>query len=329
MNMSVIERVRSESTSRILSDLAVVAAATAVCARLAIHFQWSEWLFAWTRRSESFELDELAFVLLSLAIGLAWFAARRWRGTCHELQARLAIQAKLAQTLDEQRRLAQQFVELQERERKRLSQELHDELGQFVNAIKLDAVAIRVSSTDAPEGSQTEIPDRARSIIVSADLVHESIARLIRELRPVGLDELGLAAAIEHCADVWRTRLEPVRLSLSIDEHIDGLDEARTLALYRTVQEALTNCARHSRCASRVDIRIDWTEGDGERGAVASIRVEDDGVGTDLQRAPAGLGLVGMRERISALGGSLSIESAPQAGFRLLARLPAHEGAGA
>src|SRR5262249_20902162 len=156
--------------------------------------------------------------------------------------------------------LAQQFVELQERERKRLSRELHDELGQFVNAIKLDAVAIRVAAADGPGRPQTEVLDRSRSIITNTDLVHESIARLLRELRPVGLDELGLTAAIEHCADTWRSRLEPARVSLSIDEHIDTLDEARTLALYRIIQEALTNCARHARSATRVDIRVDWTE---------------------------------------------------------------------
>jgi signal transduction histidine kinase len=319
--MSIPERIRSESTFGILGDLAIVATGTLICALLAIRFEWSERLFAWTRRSEAFQLDELAFVLLSLAIGLAWFSARRWRGTQRELNARLAIQAKLAQTLDEQRRLARQFVDMQERERKHLSQELHDELGQFVNAIKLDAVAIR-KLTDDRETEQAGIAARADTVIVNADLVHESVARLIRELRPVGLDELGLSAAIEHCASVWRSRLEPAALSLAIDEHIDGLDEARTLALYRTVQEALTNCARHAR-ASRVDVRIEWTEGDDGQPRGALLRIEDDGIGTDLDVAPTGLGLVGMRERVTALGGSLSIESAPQLGFRLCARVPA------
>ncbi|HUI62396.1 MAG TPA: sensor histidine kinase [Steroidobacteraceae bacterium] len=324
--MSESERIRAESAARILADLTVVAAATLICGILAVRFQWSEWLFAWTRREESLDLDEFTFVLLTLAVGLAWLSARRWRGTRRELRARLMIQGQLAQTLDEQRRLARQFVELQERERKRISQELHDELGQFVNAIKLDAVAIRTISSDPDTGQRTAIRDRARSIVISADLVHESIARLVRELRPVGLDELGLSAAIEHCADVWRPRLEPVRLSLSIDEHVDSLDEARTLALYRTVQEALTNCARHARSATRIDIRLDWSDGDGVQPGVTSVRVEDDGVGTDLNMAPSGLGLAGMRERLTALGGSLCIDSAPHAGFRLHARVPAAQG---
>jgi len=326
--MSIPERSRSESTTDVLRDLVLVAVGTVICWWLATHFEWTEKIFAWTRRSESFQLDELAFVLLSLAIGMAWFAARRWHATQRELNARLAIHAKLEQTLDEQRRLARQFVDQQERERKRLSQELHDELGQFVNAIKIDAVSIRTALANVALVGETGALERARAIIANADFVHQSIARLLRELRPVGLDELGLTAAIEHCANLWRSRLEPTRLSLTIDEHVDGLDEARTLALYRTVQEALTNCARHAR-ATRIDVRVEWYEGDSAdlRGAV--VRIEDDGVGADLNAVPTGLGLIGMRERVTALGGSLYVESAPQSGFRLVARLPAAVAGGA
>ena len=321
--MTIPERSRSESTTDVLSDLALVSVGTVICGWLATHFEWTERIFAWTRRSESFQLDELAFVLLSLAIGLTWFAARRWLGTRRELGARLEIQAKLERTLDEQRRLAREFVDQQERERKRLAQELHDELGQFVNVIKIDAVSIRAAlSNVVARADETDMLDRARAIIANADLVHESVARLLRELRPVGLDELGLTAAIEHCANLWRARLEPIRLSLAIDEQIDGLDEVRTLALYRTVQEALTNCARHAR-ATRIDVRVEWCEGDGVNPTGAVVRIEDNGVGADLNVAPTGLGLIGMRERMTALGGALSVESLPQSGFRLVAHVPA------
>ncbi|HTV49763.1 MAG TPA: sensor histidine kinase [Steroidobacteraceae bacterium] len=323
--MSTPQPIRSDSTSDILRDLCVLGIGTLSCAVLAIHFDWSEVLFAWTRRAEWFQLDELTFVLLSIAVGLAWFAARRWRGTRRELDARVALERQLAESLEEQRRLARQFVDAQEQERKRLSQELHDELGQLVNAMKLDAVAIRARAARDVRASSSELADRAQSIIANTDLVNESIARLLRELRPVGLDELGLSAALEHCVDLWRSRLEPAQLSLSVDEHIDALDEARTLAIYRTVQEALTNCARHAG-ASRVDIRIEWTAGTREgadQDAAALIRIEDDGCGTDLRARPLGLGLIGMRERLTALGGSLSVDSAPQTGFRLHARVPA------
>jgi signal transduction histidine kinase len=297
-------------------DIALIIVGTGIFGALAVHFEWSEQLFAWTRRSESFQLDEFTFVLIALAIGMAWFSARRWRAAQRELNARLAVQARLALTLDEQRRLSRESVDQQERERKRLSQELHDELGQFINAIKIDAVSIRDSQPAAgdPFG-------RAQSIIANVDLVHESVARLIRELRPVGLDELGLSAAIEHCADLWRGRLSSTQISLTLDERIDGLDETLTLVLYRIVQEGLTNCARHAR-ATRIDIRIAWGDGHGSEPSEALVHIEDDGVGAKLDAEHAGLGLIGMRERVTTLGGSLSIESTPRQGFGLVARIP-------
>ena len=316
--MNVPEPLPQESPSRILFDLAWVAAGTVLCGVLAAHFQWSERVFAWTRSLESLQLDEITFVLLALALGLAWFAARRWRGARRELAARLATQAQLASALTEQQRLGRQFVELQENERRRLSRELHDELGQFINAIKLDAVAIRTTCAQAPPAADGRVAERIRSIIDNTDLVHASVARLVRELRPVGLDELGLAAAVEHCVDTWRPRLAPVQLSLRVDARVDGLDEAHGLTVYRTVQEALTNCARHSR-ARHVKVDIGWEESP----PAALIRIEDDGIGTDPQARAPGLGLAGMRERLLALGGTLSIDSAPGTGFRLLGHLPA------
>ena len=220
----------------------------------------------------------------------------------------------------EQQQLRRQFVELQESERKRLSRELHDELGQFINAIKLDAVATRGALEQQPQGNARQLADRVRSIIANTDLVHASVARLVRELRPVGLDELGLTAAIEHCVDTWRPRLAPTQLALRVDSRIDTLDENRTLALYRTVQEALTNCARHAR-ASHIKVDIGWRE---TVAPAALVTIEDDGAGCNLELKTPGLGLAGMRERLAALSGTLTVESTPGAGFRLRGELPAH-----
>lgn len=311
----------AESAGGTVRDLVLVALVTVACGVLAVSFEWTETLFAWTRHTERFQLDELAFVLLSLATGLGWFSARRWRTAKRELDRRLVVETELKRILVEQRQLAQQFLELQERERKRLSQELHDEMGQIINAIKLDAVAIRDASGGTARGP-ARVLERARSIISSTDYIHESVARLIRELRPVGLDELGLSAAIEYCVDGWRPRLSPARLSLALDERIDRLGESQSLALYRAVQEALNNCARHAH-ATQVDVSIEWHDGGAEQVHQVSLRIEDNGTGVDLTAVPCGMGLVGMRERLAALGGSLCLESAPQSGFRIVARLPA------
>jgi len=197
-----------------------------------------------------------------------------------------------------------------------------------VNVIKIDAVAIRAGLANMAPETRANLPYRARSIIVNVDMVHESVARLIRELRPVGLDELGLTAAIEHCANVWRTRLQTAQLSLTVDEHIDDLDEARSLVLYPIVQEALTNCARRAR-ASRVDIQIQWHDGGRGDARGALVGIEDDGIGADLDSLPTELGLIGMRERVTALGGAIALESRPRTGFRLAAQVPATTAEGA
>jgi signal transduction histidine kinase len=301
-------------------DVAVVLAVTVVCAVLAIRFQWAEVLFAWTRRSESLQLDELTFVLLSLATGCAWIAARRWWAARQEIRARIHAESQLAHTLEEQRQLRRHFVDVQESERKRLSRELHDELGQYINAIKLDAVAIRAVARGTDPG-HPDLAARSESIIANSDLMHESVARLIGELRPVGLDELGLTAAIEHCVDSWRTRLLPTAVAATVDERIDRLNEARTLTIYRMVQEGLANCSRYAQ-ASRISIVVTWQDASSAEHAAARVVIEDDGIGPAGASVSTGLGLIGMRERINALGGSLAVDARPGAGFRLSATIP-------
>ena len=146
------------------------------------------------------------------------------------------------------------------------------------------------------------------------------VANLIRQLRPAGFDELGVAAALESCVDDWRRRLPGTAVKLAIDADLHGLEEDRGLALFRLVQEAMTNVARHSQ-ASAVDIRIVQRRGTASQDSV-DVSIVDDGRGVDLELQRAGLGLVGMRERVSAFGGSVQLTSGPGAGFRILASVP-------
>jgi two-component system, NarL family, sensor histidine kinase UhpB len=136
----------------------------------------------------------------------------------------------------------------------------------------------------------------------------------------VGLDDLGVAAALEHCVNEWRSRLPLTAIEMSIAGDFETLDETRALVLYRLVQEALTNIARHSQ-ATRVEIRIAparTTDG----GQSLEILIADNGRGADMKAPRAGLGLVGMRERVSALGGSITLASEQGAGFKVMAFLP-------
>jgi signal transduction histidine kinase len=289
-------------------DTLVVACATAIMAILCVQFDFSEALRRWTAPWERFQLDELPAVLVVLAAGLAWLAARRYTEAGRELRRREIAELQLEAALTDNRRLSQQYVLLQEAERKRLARELHDEFGQYLNVIKLDAVAFR-------EGHTEGLHERAEAIVANCNHIHGALTSLIRQLRPVGLDELGLAAALEHCVDTWRPRLPEVRLDLNLVGELDDLTEAVTLTVYRVMQEGLNNVAKHAR-AQRVVMEVERT------GELIRVTIADDGVGADTKAPTQGLGLIGMRERVAALAGQLEVTSDPGKGLKLRARIP-------
>jgi two-component system, NarL family, sensor histidine kinase UhpB len=278
-------------------------------------FNLSEALLQWSRPLERLQIDEIPGVLLVIAISLIWFSSRRYFEAKRQLRMRTTMEARLAEALAENQRLAQQYVDVQEHERKALARDLHDELGQYLNAIKLDAVSIRETGA-----GRSGVRDAAVAMIANIDRVYGVVASLIRQLRPVGFDDLGLAAALEHCVGEWRSRLPLVSIEMSIDADLETLDETRRLVIYRLVQEALTNMARHSG-ATKAQIRI-ATARTAERGPSLDILIADNGCGADMQAPRAGLGLIGMRERVSALGGSITLASERGAGFRVISSLP-------
>jgi two-component system sensor histidine kinase UhpB len=294
-------------------DAAAVIAATLLAAIFCARFDVGEAVARWTGPYESLQLDELPLILLIMAIGLIWFSSRRYFEAKRQLELRKAADARLAETLAENQRLALRYVDMQEHERKTLARDLHDELGQYVNAIKLDAVSIREAAMERPEIAAT-----ARAVIDNVDRVYEVLRGLIRQLRPVGLDELGLAAALENCVNEWRSRLPATQIEMTCGPELDALAESAALVLFRLVQEALTNVARHSR-ATKVKIQI----GPAVAAPGIDIRIADNGRGADLHVRQHGLGLIGMRERVAALGGSIAVaNSSGAAGFEVRAFLP-------
>jgi two-component system sensor histidine kinase UhpB len=301
-------------------DALIVVLGTAIAVALCVRLDVSEALRRWTAPWERFQLDELPAVLFVLAAGLAWFSVRRFWEARSELLRRQAAEAQLAAALADNRRLSHQYVRLQEAERKTLARELHDELGQYLNVIKLDAVCIR---DEAVPGHSTR--ERAGSIITNGNHIHAALTSLIRQLRPVGLDELGLEAALEHCIDSWRPRLPAVQLHLSFTGEFGDLAEAVTLTAYRLIQEALTNVAKHA-AAGQVTMRLERSAPQpgsiqGSLGYI-TIAIADDGVGSDTRAPTQGLGLIGMRERVAGLAGWLEITSSPGSGFALKAQIP-------
>ena len=293
--------------------LIVLTALAAYC--LSAKFNLSEALLRSTRPLERLQIDEIPGVLLVIAVSLIWFSSRRYFEAKRQLRMRRTVEARLAEALAENQRLTQQYVDVQEHERKALARDLHDELGQYLNAIKLDAVSIRETGA-----GRSGVRDAAAAMIANIDRVYGVVAGLIRQLRPVGFDDLGLAAALEHCVDEWRSRLPRVSIQLSIDADLESLDETRRLVIYRLVQEALTNIARHSQ-ATQAEIKI-ATARTADRGPSVDILIADNGRGADMQAPRAGLGLIGMRERVSALGGSITLASERGAGFMVISSLP-------
>src|SRR3984957_4538997 len=237
-------------TVSVRRDIVLMVIVTGAAAYACAKFNLSEALLKWTRPFERLQLDELPAVLLVIAISLIWFSTRRYAEANRQLQLRRAAESRLAASLAENKRLAQQYVDVQESERKALARDLHDELGQYLNAIKLDAVSIREAATAHPG-----VREAARMMIANIDRVYGAGAGLLRQLRPVGFDELGVAAALEHCVKEWRVRLPAVTIELTVSGDFEALDEARGLVLYRLLQGAATKNSRHPP-ATPVEIRI-------------------------------------------------------------------------
>lgn len=298
-------------------EAVLVVLATVAAGFLSARLNISESLFDATRNWEHLQLDEAPATLLVLAIGLAWFAWRRYAEASRELAARRHTELKLAALLLDHRRLAQQYVQFQESERKALARELHDELGQYLNAIKTDAVAIQ---TKAP-AQETPLARAAGAIVAHCDHLQAIVRGLIGRLRPVGLDVLGLRAALEHLLEDAQRRAPGHQISISLEGELDELDEDTSLTIYRLAQEGLTNIARHA-AARNISVSVIRKGPRIQDRDIVEIALMDDGRGADLTKQTLGLGLRGMRERVEMLQGELQVTSAPGCGFRIVARLP-------
>jgi two-component system sensor histidine kinase UhpB len=208
-------------------------------------------------------------------------------------------------------RLEQQLATLQDEERADLARDLHDEIGPHLFAVNVDAAMARRLIGEGDSG------EALRPI----DAIQQSVAhmqRLVRDilgrLRPSELIDLGLASAIGELVKFWRARHPGIAFEVRVaeDESLALTEEARE-TLYRVVQEALANAVRHGRPA-RIDIQVRRLSGT----EVAAV-IADDGTLTGAAEG-SGFGLIGMRERVAAAGGTLTIERG--AGWRVTASLP-------
>ncbi len=235
----------------------------------------------------------------------------------HQVGAALA-HADMFQKLEERKveleRLAARMVHQQEEERRRLSRELHDESAQVFAAVKLQLGMARESAAT----EQRPALDRAMDLVGSGI---RSIRAVARNLRPSLLDDLGLLPALRALSGDYAGKIG-IPVGLSAPETVPELSAASELALYRALQEALSNVARHSD-ATAVDVDLSFHGND----LVLSVRDDGKGLPTDDldELADGRMGLAGMRERALALGGSVELEAAERVGTVLRIRIPMTE----
>ncbi|MEO8006349.1 MAG: histidine kinase [Betaproteobacteria bacterium] len=225
-----------------------------------------------------------------------------------------SMQTELAGALAENRRLSQRSMQVQEEERRNLARELHDELGQSLNAIKVDAVTIRDRSENA-----IEVQRSAKAIIEVSGQVYDVVRSLLQRLRPVALDELGLRSAVEYGVEQWQRRHPAVRCTFSAEGELDDLSEQMNITLYRLAQECLTNVAKHAE-ATTVAVSLQRVNSH-----EICFGFDDNGKGFDPGSPREGLGLVGLRERVEALDGKFDLQSAPGRGVSVRAVIPVGE----
>ncbi len=224
-----------------------------------------------------------------------------------------SMASTLEQSIRNNHRLTQQIIHLQEEERKKLARDLHDEIGQYLTAVHVDASAlVAAKKLSVARESAQAIAQITRQMMVT-------IQDILARLRPRVLDELGLSLALAELIHHWHDRNRGIMVVNAISNHLSQHDESVSVTVYRILQECLTNISKHA-AATRVTIEV--TESD--QGLY--LLVEDDGRGFDTSVQSRGYGLAGMQERVEGLMGSMNITSAPGRGTRIEVRFHTTEG---
>lgn len=276
---------------KILFELAVIPLTFIAAFSISSHFDVFDQFYLWARKYEkTIDIDEISLAIFFTLIALVWFALRRVR------ESQFLIKRNQS--------LLNRVIQVQEEERKRIAHDLHDDLGQYINAIKTQAAILSAHET-------IEVQVLSTKIMSNADHAFNSAKHLITSLRPLALDELGLAVALQYLIDTWQTNTEnKTKVHFVINDDIDHLNEQTSMIIFRVIQEALTNIAKHAN-AKNVYISISYLIN------ILTVKIIDDGNGFDIHQKTFGLGLIGIGERIEMLNGKLKIHSALNKGTEI------------
>lgn len=200
-----------------------------------------------------------------------------------------------------------------EDERRSLARELHDELGQYVSAVKIFAQNI----INRSKGKDKNIEESALSVTSAANQIYDGMHSIIRQLRPGSLDNLGLAETLKDMVSGWRSQHSAINIDLLVGESLGHLGEAISINVYRIIQEAMNNCLKHAE-AKNISISLD------NKKKQLALVFKDDGVGFDttLLAKTKQFGLIGMQERVKSLNGIFSIKSNPNKGTLINITIP-------
>jgi signal transduction histidine kinase len=243
----------------------------------------------------------------SRAVAMAGEITRDLRASEEELRA----------TAGQLQAMSRRLVEVQESERRQFSRELHDRVGQNLTAL---SISLDILKTQIPGSGNAALRSRIDDAASLLEATAGTIENVMSELRPPMLDDYGLLPALQWYAAEFSGRTG-IEIRVRGDEGMKRLPPATEIALFRIVQEALTNVAKHAH-ATHVDIGLEHT------GKWFTLSVGDDGVGLEsaVQAAAAGrrpgLGMVTMRERTQSAGGRFEIGSAASGGTRVVVRIP-------
>ena len=233
-------------------------------------------------------------------------------------QSKQDLENKVDERTRDYRKLIQKVNSIIEEERKSIAVEIHDELNASLIAVRLGSQTIQQLAAKAPPGPEVEqIRDNAQAITRLALDLYANGRRLVRRLRPEVLDMLGLHGAVEEMVNHYRS--SGVHFEFHSDGDFSRISNELAISAYRIVQEALSNIMKHARAGfARVSLRL--------AGDALQIEVADDGEGFDPALASEGIGIIGMRERVFAVGGSIRVRSRPGRGTRVAITLPLADG---
>ncbi len=227
---------------------------------------------------------------------------------------RMAESLAVERELEENRQVTHLIQKHIEEERRSLARELHDELGQYVTAIKTFAVAIASKTKEkAPE-----VEASAQTIVAAANHIYDGMHNIIKQLRPGSLDNLGLPETLKDLVNSLQEQHQDLEVRLHLTGNLNVLGETLNINLYRMVQESINNAIKHAQ-ATTLDINLTLTDKN-----ALELMIKDNGIGMDIQAVDQTnhFGLLGIRERVQGLHGSFAVDSELGSGTAIIIKIP-------